>query len=98
LLERDPELAALAARNAGLNDMAGRVTALPAMSRRGPRSSRLGRAPLLRRGRDEPALLSAGGSRASPVPNRKAAHVAGGLAPWLRRARTRLLGRAGISR
>ena len=90
LLERDPELAALAARNAGLNDMTGRVTALAGdVTARAAILSGLG---LASASFDavamNPPFYPPGGSRASPVPNRKAAHVAeGALAPWLRTAR-----------
>ncbi|BCB20797.1 methyltransferase [Bosea sp. ANAM02] len=90
LLERDPELAALAVRNAGLNGMADRVTALAGdVTARASVLSGLG---LAAASFDavamNPPFYPPGGSRASPVPNRKAAHVAeGALAPWLRTAR-----------
>ena len=90
LLERDPELAALAVRNAGLNGMADRVTALAGdVTARAAVLSGLG---LAAASFDavamNPPFYPPGGSRASPVPNRRAAHVAeGALAPWLRTAR-----------
>ena len=96
LLERDPELAALATRNAQLNELAGRVTVVAGdVTARAALLSEMG---LASASFDavamNPPFYPPGGSRASPVPNRKAAHVAeGALAPWLRTAR-RLL-RAG---
>ena len=90
LLERDPELAALAARNAGLNDTAGRVTVIAGdVTARAAILTELG---LASASFDavamNPPFYPPGGSRASPVPNRKAAHVAEGtLTPWLRTAR-----------
>lgn len=90
LLERDPELAALAARNAGLNGMAGRVTAIAGdVTARAAALSELG---LAAASYDavamNPPFYPQGGSKASPVPNRKAAHMAeGALEPWLRTAR-----------
>ena len=94
LLERDPDLAALAARNAGLNDIAGRVTVVAGdvtaraavLAERGLASSSFDAVAM------NPPFYPPGGSRASPVPNRKAAHVAedvagGALASWLRAAR-----------
>jgi len=90
LLERDPELAALAARNAGLNGMADRVTAVAGdVTARAALLTELGLAPAAFDAvAMNPPFYPPGGSRASPVPNRKAAHVAeGALAPWLRTAR-----------
>lgn len=90
LLERDPELAALAGRNAGLNDAAGRVTVVAGdVTARAAILAELG---LASASFDavamNPPFYPPGGTRASPVPNRKAAHVAeGALAPWLRTAR-----------
>ncbi len=90
LLERDPDLAALAARNAGLNDIAGRVTVVAGdvtaraavLAERGLASSSFDAVAM------NPPFYPPGGSRASPVANRRAAHVAeGALAPWLRTAR-----------
>jgi tRNA1(Val) A37 N6-methylase TrmN6 len=90
LLERDPDLAALAGRNAGLNDLAGRVRAVagdvtaPAaiLSERGLASASFDAVAM------NPPFYPPGGSKASPIPNRRAAHVAeGALAPWLRTAR-----------
>lgn len=90
LLERDPELAVLAARNAGLNQMADRVTAVSGdVTARAAILSELGLAPgSFDAVAMNPPFYPPGGSRASPIPNRKAAHVAeGALAPWLRAAR-----------
>jgi tRNA1(Val) A37 N6-methylase TrmN6 len=94
LLERDPDLAALAARNAVLNGLAGRVAAVAAdvaapaavLSGLGLAASSFDAVAM------NPPFYPPGGSRASPVPNRRAAHVAdeaaeGALAPWLRTAR-----------
>ena len=90
LLERDPELAALAARNAGQNELAGRVTVVAGDVT--ARAAILGELGLASASFDavamNPPFYPPGGSRASPVLNRKAAHVAeGALAPWLRTAR-----------
>jgi tRNA1(Val) A37 N6-methylase TrmN6 len=90
LLERDPDLAALAARNAVLNEMAGRVTTLAGdVTARAAILSEQGLAPASFDGvAMNPPFYPPGGSRASPVPNRKAAHMAeGALEPWLRTAR-----------
>lgn len=90
LLERDPELAALATRNAGLNEMAERVTVVAGdVTARAAILSELGLASAsFAAVAMNPPFYPPGGSRASPVPNRKAAHVAeGALAPWLRTAR-----------
>jgi len=86
----------LATRNAQLNELAGRVTVVAGdVTARAALLSEMG---LASASFDavamNPPFYPPGGSRASPVPNRKAAHVAeGALAPWLRTAR-RLL-RAG---
>lgn len=90
LLERDPALAALAGRNAGLNDIAGRVTVVAGdVTSRAAILSERGLAPAsFDAVAMNPPFYPPGGSKASPVPNRKAAHVAeGALAPWLRTAR-----------
>jgi len=90
LLERDPDLAVLAGRNAGLNDLAGRVTAVAGdVTVRAATLSEQGLAPAsFDAVAMNPPFYPPGGSRASPIPNRKAAHVAAGaLAPWLRTAR-----------
>ncbi|WP_353181099.1 methyltransferase [Bosea sp. (in: a-proteobacteria)] len=90
LLERDPELAALAAENAALNGMDARVRAVAAdIAARASALSGLGLAPA---GFDavamNPPFYPPGRTRGSPVPNRRAAHVAeGGLDVWLRAAR-----------
>lgn len=98
LLERDPELAALAAGNAALNAMADRVAAVAADI--GARSAELAGHGLAAAAFDavamNPPFYPPGGTRASPVPNRKAAHVAeGDLETWLRAAR-RLLKPGGL--
>lgn len=95
LLERDPELAALAAQNVAANGMAERVDVIAA--------DVAAPAPLLGLAAASfdavamnPPFYPPGGTRASPTPNRKAAHVAeGGLAPWLKTAR-RLLKPGGL--
>ncbi len=90
LLERDPDLAALAGRNVGLNDLAGRVTAMAGdVTARAAILSEQGLAPAsFDAVAMNPPFYPPGGSKASPIPNRRAAHVAeGALAPWLRTAR-----------
>lgn len=90
LLERDPELAALAERNAGLNQLAARVTVVVGdVTARPTILGELGLAPgSFDAVAMNPPFYPPGGSRASPIPNRKAAHVAeGALAPWLLTAR-----------
>jgi len=90
LLERDPDLAALAGRNAGLNDLVGRVTAVAGdVTARAAILSEQGLAPAsFDAVAMNPPFYPPGGSKASPIPNRRAAHVAeGALAPWLRTAR-----------
>ena len=90
LLERDPELAALARQNAALNGLAQRVGVVAAdVTARAAVLSALGLKPA---SFDvvamNPPFYPPGGTRASPTPNRKAAHVAeGSLAPWFRAAR-----------
>jgi tRNA1(Val) A37 N6-methylase TrmN6 len=90
LLERDPELAALAARNAALNGLGGRVQAVAAdvaapaaiLAERGLAAASFDAVAM------NPPFYPPGGTRASPVPNRRAAHVAeGDLGSWLRAAR-----------
>ncbi|MGX5735583.1 tRNA1(Val) (adenine(37)-N6)-methyltransferase [Bosea thiooxidans] len=95
LLERDPELATLATRNAALNGMAQRVSVVAA-DVTAPAST-LGLAPAsFDAVAMNPPFYPPGGTRASPTPNRKAAHVAeGSLAPWLKTAR-RLLKPGGL--
>lgn len=90
LLERDPELAELARRNAELNGLAGRITTIAA-DVTAP-AAELTAAGLGEAAFDavamNPPFYPPGGTRASPTPNRKAAHVAeGDLRPWLRAAR-----------
>ncbi|WP_306227249.1 tRNA1(Val) (adenine(37)-N6)-methyltransferase [Bosea beijingensis] len=90
LLERDPELADLAARNAGLNEMADRVAVIAGdVTAQAGILAGLGLAPAsFDAVAMNPPFYPPGGSRASPVPNRKAAHVAeGSLDAWLRTAR-----------
>jgi tRNA1(Val) A37 N6-methylase TrmN6 len=98
LLERDPELAALAAGNAALNGMEGRISVVAADV--GAPAGKLTGLGLASGSYDavamNPPFYPPGGTRASPVPNRKAAHVAeGDLAIWLRAAR-RLLKPGGL--
>lgn len=98
LIERDPELAALARRNAELNGLAGRIMVVSA-DITAP-ASELAAAGLEAASCDavamNPPFYPAGGTRASPTPNRRAAHVAeGDLAAWLRAAR-RMLKPAGL--
>ena len=87
LLERDPELAALATENIALNGLAERV-GVAAADIAGP-AAEIG----LPSGSFacvamNPPFYPPGGTRASPVPNRRAAHVAdGSLEPWFRAAR-----------
>ncbi|MGN6097097.1 MAG: tRNA1(Val) (adenine(37)-N6)-methyltransferase [Bosea sp. (in: a-proteobacteria)] len=90
LLERDPDLAALAAENAVLNGMADRTRVVVAdVAAKAKELAALG---LLPASFDvvtmNPPFYPPGGTRASPVPNRRAAHVAEtDLALWLRAAR-----------
>jgi len=95
LLERDPELAELAAQNAAINGMAQRVGVVAADV--AATASALGLKPAsFDAVAMNPPFYPAGGTRASPTPNRSAAHVAeGSLAPWLRTAR-RLLKPGGL--
>ncbi len=87
LLERDPELAELAAQNAALNGMAERVDVVAADVT--ALASALGLKPAsFDAVAMNPPFYPPGGTRASPTPNRKAAHVAeGSLAPWFKTAR-----------
>ena len=98
LLERDPELAALAAENAVLNGMGERVRVVAAdIAARAAELSGLGLGPAsFDAVAMNPPFYPPGGTRGSPVPNRHAAHVAeGDLALWLRAAR-RLLKPGGL--
>ncbi|MCU4179029.1 tRNA1(Val) (adenine(37)-N6)-methyltransferase [Bosea sp. BH3] len=98
LLERDPELAALAAQNAALNGMAQRVGIVAGDVTAGASTlSALGLKPAsFDAVAMNPPFYPPGETRASPTPNRRAAHVAeGGLAPWLKTAR-RLLRPGGL--
>lgn len=100
LVERDPELAALAARNAALNGLDQRVrVVVAAIGERGDGAlhSELpdGSAGWIAM---NPPFFEAGAARASPVPNRRAAHVADQpLALWLKAARRALRPRGGVT-
>jgi tRNA1(Val) A37 N6-methylase TrmN6 len=87
LLERDPELAVLAAQNIAANDLAARVSVV-AGDVAGPAAA-LGLAPgSFACVAMNPPFYPREGTKASPVPNRRAAHVAeAGLEPWFRAAR-----------
>lgn len=100
LVERDPELAALAARNAGLNDLAERVRV--AIRTIGARNGDLAREGLAAASAAwvamNPPFFEPGQVRASPVANRRAAHVAGqSLGEWLKAARHVLEPGGGVS-
>lgn len=100
LVERDPELAALAARNAGLNGLDGRARAV--VGTIGDRSGDLARAELSAASfawvAMNPPFFETGEVRASPVANRRVAHVAGqSLADWLKAARHLLKPGGGVS-
>jgi tRNA1(Val) A37 N6-methylase TrmN6 len=100
LVERDPELAALAARNAGLNGLDGRVRV--AVGTIGERNADLAREGLAAASMAwvamNPPFFEAGEVRASPVANRRVAHVAGqSLGDWLKAARHVLKPGGGIS-
>lgn len=93
LLERDPDLAALAKHNAETNGMAGRAGVISAditapaveLEAAGLKAASFDAVAI------NPPFYPAGGTRASPTPNRRAAHVAeGDLQPWLRAARRAL--------
>lgn len=87
LLERDPELAGLAQANAALNGLAERVTVVTG-DIAGPAAA-LGLDPnSFACVAMNPPYYPPRANRASPVPNRRAAHVEeAGLEPWLRAAR-----------
>lgn len=87
LVERDPELAALAARNAGLNGLERRMRAV--VGTVGERNGALGLAAAsMAWVAMNPPFFEAGEVRASPVANRRAAHVTGqSFGDWLRAAR-----------
>lgn len=100
LIERDPELAALAARNAGLNDLEARVCVV--VGTIGERNGDLAREGLAAASMAwvamNPPFFEAGEVRASPVANRRVAHVAGqSLGDWLKTARHALKPGGGIS-
>lgn len=90
LVERDPELAALAQANIAANGMASRVDVIAAdieaparaLADFGLEAGRFACVAM------NPPFYPPGRIRASPVPNRRAAHVAdGGLELWLKAAR-----------
>lgn len=87
LLERDPDLAALAAGNIGLNHLEERVSAVTGDI--AGRAAALGLSPAsFACVAMNPPFYPPREHKASPVPNRRAAHVAeGALEPWLRAAR-----------
>jgi len=87
LLERDPDLAALAAANIALNGLEERVRAV-AGDIAGPAAS-LGLAPAsFACVAMNPPFYPPRETKASPVPNRRAAHVVdGSLEPWFKSAR-----------
>lgn len=100
LVERDPELAALAQRNAALNGLSERVRVVAAAI--GERAEGLSQAGLPPGSAAwvamNPPFFAAGEMRASPVPNRRAAHIADQpLALWLKAARRALQPRGGVS-
>ena len=100
LVERDPELAALAARNAGLNGLGARVRTV--VGTIGERNGDLAREGLAAGSMAwvamNPPFFEAGEVRASPVANRRVAHVAGqSLDDWLKTARHVLKPGGGIS-
>lgn len=86
LVERDPELAALAWRNAVLNGMEGRVELLTEDVASLPGPGRFACVAM------NPPFFVAEQTRPSPTPNRRAAHVADqSLETWFRAARRLLL-------
>ncbi|CAN7287123.1 methyltransferase [Bosea sp. LjRoot90] len=99
-IERDPELAALAARNAELNGLAGRVRV--AVGTIGEKNAGLAQSGLPTASvawvAMNPPFFESGEVRESPVANRRAAHVAGqSLADWLKTARHVLKPGGGVS-
>lgn len=99
LVERDPELAALAVRNAALNGLADRTRVVAAAI--GARPDALADAlPAASVGwvAMNPPFFEPGELRASPVANRRAAHVTDQpLGLWLKAARRLLRPRGGVS-
>lgn len=99
LVERDPELAALAGQNAALNGVADRCRVVAAEI--GGRPDELAaHLPAASIGwvAMNPPFFEPGELRASPVANRRAAHVADqSLALWLKAARRVLKPRGGVS-
>ncbi len=87
LLERDPELAALAAQNIALNDLAERVSIVTGDV--AGRAAALGLAPAsFACIAMNPPFYPPQDTRASPIPSRRAAHVVeGSLEPWFKAAR-----------
>jgi tRNA1(Val) A37 N6-methylase TrmN6 len=98
LVERDPELVALAVRNAGLNGLEGRVRAvIGTIGERGGARDALPSASVAWVAMNPP-FFEAGEVRASPVANRRVAHVAGqSLGDWLKEARRVLKPGGGVS-
>ncbi|KRE17980.1 hypothetical protein ASE63_01965 [Bosea sp. Root381] len=87
LLERDPELAALAAENGALNGLSGRVSVVNA-DIAGPEADVGLQAASFACVAMNPPFYPPQDTKASPVPNRRAAHVAeGSLDPWFKAAR-----------
>lgn len=90
LVERDPDLAALARENIVLNGFGDRVSALAADIAAPARAlAALGLEPVgFACVAMNPPFYAPAGTKASPVPNRRAAHVAeGSLEPWFKAAR-----------
>lgn len=98
LVERDPELAGLAVRNAGLNGLEKRVHAVVGtIGERGWGRDALPSASVAWVAMNPP-FFEAGEVRASPVANRRVAHVAGqSLGDWLKEARRVLKPGGGVS-
>ncbi len=100
LVERDPELAALAARNAALNGLDQRVrVVVAAIGERGDGALQAGLPDASAAWvAMNPPFFEAGAAKASPVPNRRAAHVGDTpLALWLKAARRALRPRGGVT-
>lgn len=99
LVERDAELAALAERNAGLNGLADRCRVVTVAIGNRP-DALAGSLPAASVGwvAMNPPFFEAGEMRASPVANRRGAHIADQpLGLWLKAARRVLKPRGGVS-